>query len=161
MDLKEIKNLITLVEKANISSFTIEESEVKIEIKKEKAQIGIMPSTQEVVPQVAVSLPQNRAPQAQVSQPQSQFDSQATTQDDFCYITSPMVGTFYTAPSPDADPFVKVGDQVEKGSVLCIVEAMKLFNEIESEFSGIIEKVLIKSGDPVEYGQKLFAIKSL
>ena len=72
---------------------------------------------------------------------------------------SPIVGTFYDAPSPDADPFVKLGDRVSNGQVLCIVEAMKLMNEIESDFAGEIVKVYVKAGQPVEYGQALFAIK--
>jgi acetyl-CoA carboxylase biotin carboxyl carrier protein len=74
-------------------------------------------------------------------------------------VKSPIVGTFYDAPSPDADPFVKVGDHVSSGQVLCIVEAMKLMNEIESDFAGEIVKIYVKTAQPVEYGQALFAIK--
>ncbi|MGB9612932.1 MAG: acetyl-CoA carboxylase biotin carboxyl carrier protein, partial [Candidatus Margulisiibacteriota bacterium] len=74
-------------------------------------------------------------------------------------ITSPMVGTFYRAPSPDASPFVEVGDEVEPGKVVCIIEAMKLFNEIEAEVKGKVVKILVENGKPVEYGQKLFLIK--
>jgi acetyl-CoA carboxylase biotin carboxyl carrier protein len=74
-------------------------------------------------------------------------------------VKSPIVGTFYDAPSPDADPFVKVGDRVSKGQVLCIVEAMKLMNEIESDFAGEILKIYVGTGQPVEYGQPLFAIR--
>jgi oxaloacetate decarboxylase alpha subunit len=75
------------------------------------------------------------------------------------YIKSPIVGTFYTAPNPNSDPFVSVGDMVEKGSVLCIIEAMKLMNEIESEVAGEIVSVLVDNGQPVEYGEKLFTIR--
>ena len=75
-------------------------------------------------------------------------------------VVSPMPGTFYSAPSPEADPFVKVGDNVKKGDTLCIVEAMKIMNEIESENSGTISEILINNGDPVEYNQPLFKIKS-
>lgn len=75
------------------------------------------------------------------------------------YITSPIVGTFYRAPSPTSPPYVEVGDKVEKGQVLCIVEAMKLMNEIESDVSGIVKEIFVENGQPVEWGQKLFAIK--
>ena len=74
-------------------------------------------------------------------------------------ITAPIVGTFYRKPAPDADPFVEVGDRVEKGQVVCIIEAMKLFNEIESEVSGVIRKILVEDGEPVEYGQPLFLVE--
>ncbi len=74
-------------------------------------------------------------------------------------ITAPIVGTFYRKPAPDAEPFVNVGDRVEKGQVVCIIEAMKLFNEIESEVSGIVRKVLVEDGEPVEYGQPLFLVE--
>ncbi len=74
-------------------------------------------------------------------------------------ITAPIVGTFYRKPAPDAEPFVEVGDRVEKGQVVCIIEAMKLFNEIESEVSGVIRKILVEDGEPVEYGQPLFLVE--
>ena len=84
----------------------------------------------------------------------------AASDDGVAYITSPIVGTFYRAPNPDADPYVKIGDHVEKGQVLCIVEAMKLMNEIESDTSGVIVSIFPENAKPVEFGERLFAIRA-
>ena len=94
-----------------------------------------------------------------VSQAASASEGQASTTDDGTFITSPFVGTFYRSPTPEADVFVKVGDQISAGTPLCIVEAMKLMNEIESEVEGTIVEVLAENGKPVEYGDQLFKIK--
>ncbi len=87
-------------------------------------------------------------------------DEEVTAEEGLHILRSPIVGTFYTSPSPDADPYVRVGDRVKTGQVLCIVEAMKLMNEIESDEDGVIEKVFPKNAQPVEYGEPLFAIRS-
>ena len=94
------------------------------------------------------------------SSDESSLSQEVVTKANNHEVVSPMPGTFYSAPSPEADPFVKVGDNVKKGDTLCIVEAMKIMNEIESENSGTISEILINNGDPVEYNQPLFKIKS-
>jgi acetyl-CoA carboxylase biotin carboxyl carrier protein len=151
MDLKEIKRLISIVEEANISHFSIEEDGIKIEVKKE---LGLAQTASVVLPQ---AVPQ------QVIQPnysEPVVTKEATTNEPAgTEVKSQMVGTFYASTNPESAPFVKVGDRVEKGQVLCIVEAMKLFNEIESEISGTIEKICVSNATPVEFGKTLFIIK--
>ena len=149
VDLNKMDKLIDrLVEKINqhkISSISIEENGVKVEVKREngvaKAVSGV-PHPAAAVPAVA------QAPQAKKDE-----------EEGLLAITSPMVGTFYRSPSPDSPPFADVGDVVKPGKTVCIVEAMKLFNEIESEVSGKIVKILVENGKPVEYGQKLMLVK--
>jgi acetyl-CoA carboxylase biotin carboxyl carrier protein len=126
-------------------------------------QLAAIAAAQSAAAPVAVPavLPGAVAPVAQVAAPAAQAApaAEAGPEAGAHIVKSPIVGTFYAAPSPDADPFVKVGDRVSSGQVLCIVEAMKLMNEIESDFAGEIVKVFVNSGQPVEYGQALFAIK--
>ncbi|MBG90939.1 MAG: acetyl-CoA carboxylase, biotin carboxyl carrier protein [Actinobacteria bacterium] len=154
MDLKEVKRLIAMVEEANISRFSIETDQAKIDIEKGakgvEAQVHMPPS---VPMPMAAPAPVAQAPVAQAA-PEAPVVEESGTQ-----IKAEMVGTFYEAPSPDATPFVKEGDSVKKGQVICIIEAMKLFNEIESDVDGVIEKVLVKTGDAVEYGQPLFLVR--
>jgi len=156
MDLKKIKNIINIVEEAKISSLSLEEDGFKIEIKKEFTPANYQ-----------VSLPQELQFQQRII---STTDSQATSQnkiepavtkiaDNLFAVKSPMVGTFYNTPNPDSPPYVRIGDTVKEGQVVCIIEAMKIFNEIETECSGVIEKICVESGTPVEYGQDLFLIK--
>lgn len=162
MDLKLIKNLLTLIAESEVDEVSIEEGDFKIKVKKQGEQ------KQAAYPPMPLHYQMPAAPQQPVqaqpaSQPQATGGSEATEaepkeeiQGDV--VKSPIVGTFYRAPSPDADPFVQVGDQVEKGQTLCIVEAMKIMNEIESEFSGEIKKILVEDAEPVEYDQPLFII---
>ena len=150
MDFKKIKKLVSLVETSDISSLSLEEDNLKIEIKRESAPVV---SVQQ--PTMTVS-----APAPTLSEPISSTPSSAPQEDpSLVEIKSPMVGTFYAAASPDAPTFVSPGQSVSNGDVVCIVEAMKLFNEIESEVSGTIEKVCLNNGDPVEFGQALFLVR--
>ncbi|NDD66861.1 acetyl-CoA carboxylase biotin carboxyl carrier protein [bacterium] len=152
MDLKEIKRLIEMVEYAKISHFSIEYDDKRIEIKKEWSGNPVVQPHQVVLPpSPTVASPLPDAPSA--STPLPIHDSNLIP------ITSQMVGTFYSAPSPDAAPFVKVGDRIAAGTVICMIEAMKLFNEIESEVSGVIEKVCVNNAESVEYGQELFLVR--
>lgn len=164
MDLKEIQNLIKFVARSGAAEVNLETEDFKINIKTDAAYKADQP-----VPQV-FSMPQMQqpqgmgqqpaAPQPQQSAPAQPASSTEGGEDDSRYITikSPMIGTFYRRPSPDKDIFVNVGDEVSKGSVVCIIEAMKLFNEIESEVSGKIVKVLVEDQTPVEYDQPLFLV---
>ncbi len=163
MDLKEIQNLIKFVARSGAAEVNLETEDFKINIKTDAAYKSENP-----VPQV-YSMPHHvQAPQSapahqaapQPSQAPAAPSSSAPEEDDARYVTikSPMIGTFYRRPSPDKDIFVNVGDEISKGSVVCIIEAMKLFNEIESEVSGKIVKVLVEDQTPVEYDQPLFLI---
>lgn len=142
VDFELIKKLIDLVKNEDISGLSVEEKGVKYEIKRERG--GILPYAQT-----------HASPQKH----EEQKHEEPRENEDLIAITSPMVGTFYSSPSPDSPPFVKVGDNITIGKVVCIIEAMKLFNEIESEISGTIVKILAENGKPVEYGQKLMLIK--
>lgn len=140
-----LKKLIDIVKKEDISGLAIEEEGVKYEIKRER---GIVQSVHSV-PGVE-----------HAATKKEEVKAKAKDEDDgLLAITSPMVGTFYRSPSPDSPPFVQEGDSVAAGKVVCIIEAMKLFNEIESEVSGKIVKILVENGKPVEYGQKLMLVK--
>lgn len=153
MDLKQIKQLVKLVEDATISHLSIDEKGVKIEIKKE---LTAVPTASYVLPaqQVAAAPVAMDATSAPAAAAEKKEDLSGLVP-----IKAQMVGTFYNAPNPNAKPYVKVGDSVSQGTVICIIEAMKLFNEIESEISGTIEKVCVENGQPVEYGQELFLVR--
>ena len=159
MDLKDIQNLIKFVAKSGASEVKLEMEDVKITIKtghdaEEHTYIQHIPAPVHQVPQMA-------APQLQTeSTPAPPKESGAASDDSSKYITvkSPIIGTFYRKPSPDKPVFKEVGDAVAAGDVLCVIEAMKLFNEIESEVSGRIVKVLVDDSSPVEFDQPLFLI---
>ncbi|MCE3295420.1 MAG: acetyl-CoA carboxylase, biotin carboxyl carrier protein [Crocinitomicaceae bacterium] len=153
MNLNEIQDLIKFVSKSGVSEVEIERKDFKIIIKAEKAKAEQI-IVQASAPQVqAAPAPVAAAPAAPAAPaPAASEDSKLIT------IKSPMIGTFYRSSSPDKDAFVQVGDNVQKGSPVCIIEAMKLFNEIESEVSGKIVKVLVDDATPVEYDQPLFLV---
>lgn len=145
---KQIQDLIDLLRRNNLTELEVERQGMRIRVRHE---IGIKSVTSSVQ-ESAQNIPQTSAhPAAPAGQPAQDTTGMLT-------ITSPIVGTFYRSPSPDADPYVEEGDVVKKGQVLCIVEAMKLMNEIESETDGKIVKILAESTKPVEYGQALFLI---
>ena len=150
MNLNEIQDLIKFVAKSGVSEVVIEQKDFKICIKAEKAK-----SEQQIIVQAAAPAPVAVAPSPAPAAPAA-----APASDDSKYITvkSPMIGTFYRSAGPDKEPFVSVGNSVGKGDTICIIEAMKLFNEIESEVSGKIVKVLVDDASPVEYDQPLFLV---
>lgn len=149
MDLKELEKIIKLVEKSSINQIKIEEDGTKIEIIKED---GIQ-QEQQVIYQ---PMPQPVAPAAA---PDLSATNEGQLASDEIAITAPMVGTFYLSSSPEVPVYVKIGDRINVGDPVCIIEAMKLFNEIESESAGTVVKILAKNEDPVEFGQELFIIK--
>jgi len=157
MNIKDIENLIKFVQKSGVSEVNIEQKDFKITIKTQhQKEINGSPASVYVpAPAHAVHMP--AAPPAAAPAP---TPAPAKTNDESKYITikSPMIGTFYRTPSPDKPVFVNVGDEIKQGKVLCIIEAMKLFNEIESEVSGKIVKVLVDNATPVEYDQPLFLV---
>ena len=155
MDLKIIRRLVKLVENSNIEELELQEEGFQVRITKGKGPMVIsepspIPSSTEVpIP------PLHEAPVHEVK-------AGATSEgesDNVVEICSPMVGTFYRAPAPDADPYVEVGDNIQPGKILCIVEAMKLMNEIEAEVAGKLMKVLVENAQPVEYNQPLFLVE--
>lgn len=159
MDLKDIQNLIKFVAKSGASEVKLEMEDVKITIKTGSD------SETTIVQQIPVAqqIQQQAAPVAQVTQPQQaavETTSPSATTDNSKYITikSPIIGTFYRKPAPDKPLFVEVGQSISEGDVLCIIEAMKLFNEIESEVSGTIVKILVDDSSPVEFDQPLFLV---
>lgn len=158
MDLKLVKKLLDLISDSEVDEVSIEEGDFKLKVKK-KAEAA--PSNVHyqlpAQPQQPLAAPQ---PAAAASTPQpAAAEGQRESQPEGETVKSPIVGTFYEAASPDSDPFVKVGDHIEKGEPLCIVEAMKIMNEIEAEFSGTVQKILVENGQPVEFDQPLYIIK--
>ena len=152
MDFKKIKKLVSLVETSDISSLAVEEDNLKVEIKREINQS---------VAQIPVASVQQAPviPSAPVAEPSSPAAAPASADDGLIEIKSPMVGTFYSAANPESKPFVSAGSSVQTGEIVCIIEAMKLFNEIESDISGTIEKVCVENGAAVEFGQALFLVR--
>ena len=158
MDIKDIQNLIKFVSKAEVSEVKYKTKDFEITIKTPLGgnEVSYMqqPAVYHAAPQQAASA----APQA--SAPQASAPAVDAVADDSKFVTikSPMIGTFYRKPSPDKDVFVNVGDEVSNGKVVCVIEAMKLFNQIESEISGKIVKILVDDATPVEYDQPLFLV---
>ena len=163
MDLKEIQNLIKFVAKSGASEVKLETGDVKITIKtgsdeKETTIVQQVPMGNQMPQQMPV---QQQAPApAQENAPAPANEDKKASEDNSNYVTikSPIIGTFYRKPSPDKPTFVEVGDAIKEGDVLCVIEAMKLFNEIESEVSGKIVKVLVDDASPVEFDQPLFLV---
>ena len=163
MKVQEIRELIKLVDQSNISELTFESDGTKIKLRKPEAGSVVYtatPEVQTVEAKPAAATPAAKPVEAPKAVEQTPVAAVSVSDAENLHkITSPMVGTFYAAPSPDAAPYVKAGDKVTGDSIVCIVEAMKLFNEIEAEVSGEIVEVLVKDGDLVEYGQALFLVK--
>jgi len=166
MDIKEIQELIKFVAKSGATEVNLEIDNVKISIKS-PAKKGAVPETTiiqqipvaqgapAVMPVAAAPAP---APAAEAPAAKAPAADKSSEEDKYITVKSPMIGTFYRKPSPDKDTFVNIGDTIKPGDVLCVVEAMKLFNEIESEVSGKIVKVLVDDATPVEYDQPLFLV---
>jgi acetyl-CoA carboxylase biotin carboxyl carrier protein len=154
MDLRKLKTLIDLVEASDISELELTEGEEKVKISRQNNTVQSLGPVNYV--QQPIQTPVNQQPQAQTEETLSKVDT--TTIDNKDAITSPMVGTFYRSASPDSAPFIDIGSTVKKGETLCIIEAMKILNEIESDKEGTISKILVENGQPVEFGQPLFEI---
>lgn len=146
MNIKEIQEMIKLMQENEISEFQLERSGFKIVLKRGKPIGEFVPAVQQI---------SMAAPAQVVSAP-----IEVKEQKKFSEIVSPMVGTFYASPSPESAPFVQVGQQINVGDVVCIVEAMKVMNEIKAETAGIVAEILVENGQPLEYGQPLFKLNS-
>ena len=165
MNQKELKELIEFLIEKDIAEFELERGDVKMRLKRGTESspavavgstpfIAVHPAPAAAMPIAQVPAPSSSAP------PASSKATPESVEEDLSIVRSPIVGTFYESPSPGSPPFVKAGDKVTVGQVLCIVEAMKLMNEIESDVAGEVVKKLVANGQPIEYGQELFAIRS-
>ena len=169
LKVQEIRELIRLIDDSKIDEFCFETNGTKVTMKKQGGQV-VSQQLQEPV-QAAAPVKEEKQPQPEPvkekteetpAQEENKQEAPASSQSDYdAEVTSPMVGTFYAASSPDSDPYVRVGEKVKPDSVVCIVEAMKLFNEIEAEVSGEIVEILAEDGELVEYGQPLFRVKTV
>ena len=147
MDLRKVKKLIELLEESGLSEIEITEGEDKVRITKggkRSPQVKAIETTQE-------------AEALSVTEP-ADVNTQTKNNNSFHEIKAPMIGTFYQSPDPDSEAFVKVGDPINEGDTLCIIEAMKMMNKIETDISGTIERILVQNGDPVEFDQVLFLV---
>ena len=157
MDIKEVKDLIQEVLRSDISEFELEHTGTKVRLKR-----GLHPDTAPVMlnpPQHASAsrdFPQSISDESPSPADENAGDQEETT---LHMVTSPIVGTFFRSPNPESEPYVKLGDQIHEGSILCLVEAMKLMNEIPSDVDGEIVRICVENGHPVEFGQKLFGIR--
>ena len=163
MDLKQIKQVIDLMKRSDLTAFELEEEGFKIKIKRGADAVPLVHTSRiasttyadaPLIEAVAATRPQAAAPAATTSAGNPGGDEAGIS-----YIKSPMVGTFYRASSPESKPFAEIGTKVSETSVVCIIEAMKIMNEIQSELKGLVVEVLVENGQPVEYGQKLFKVK--
>ncbi|MBK6931594.1 MAG: acetyl-CoA carboxylase biotin carboxyl carrier protein [Saprospirales bacterium] len=159
MDINQIQELIRLVSKAKLAEFILKEGDFKLIIRNQPGPESAVTATPVVIPaapplvaMAPAAVPPPAQPEAQAPPPSPDSEANLLT------IKSPMIGTFYRSPGPDKAPFVKVGDRVDTGATVCIIEAMKLFNEIESDVKGKIVKVLVEDASPVEYDQPLFLV---
>jgi acetyl-CoA carboxylase biotin carboxyl carrier protein len=158
MDLKQIHELIKIINKSNIGEISIEDKDGKVTIKqKEEAVVTVAAPQTQVYHTTPQAIPQAQPPQPVAATPVS--TSPAAQADNLVTIKSPMIGTFYRRQSPDKPLLAEVGTEITSGKVVCIIEAMKLFNEIESEISGRIVKILVEDASPVEYDQPLFLVE--
>jgi acetyl-CoA carboxylase biotin carboxyl carrier protein len=151
LSLKEIRELIDLVADRGLGGLEIERSGFRLRID------GVRPAATEIP--VVAALPAVAQPVAAASRPVAAAEPEAEADENVHVITSPIVGTFYRSPSPESDAFAQVGERISKGKILCIIESMKLMNEIESDVEGEVLAVYPRNGQPVEYGEKLFAIR--
>jgi acetyl-CoA carboxylase biotin carboxyl carrier protein len=158
MELKEIKELIRLVAESGVSEVEVERGDFKVSIKKAEEKTTIIQQVAAPVTHTIEAAPIAQAPIASSHMPAVTSSPVASN---LITIKSPMIGTYYKTPSPDKPAFVNIGDEIKVGQVLCIVEAMKLFNEIESEVTGRIVKILVENASPVEYDQPLFLVEPM
>jgi acetyl-CoA carboxylase biotin carboxyl carrier protein len=166
MDLDQLKQLLDLVREHELSEFEIEHDGLRVKIRKDAHQSPVVdppvaPAVPEAVPPVAPPAA-GAAMSALPPAPQGPVDAAAAaeTEIELAVVKSPIVGTFYRSPEPGAPAFVEIGSTVKKGDVLCIIEAMKLMNEIDSEYDGEVVNIYVETGQPVQYGERLFAIRT-
>jgi len=158
LDLKQIKQIIDLMKRSELSEFEFEEEGFKIKIKRGSGGLPVITSVPQAAHALSASAPEAAPAPAKASAAAAQ-PAAGGDEAGFAYVKSPMVGTFYRSPSPENPAFVDNGAKVEEKTVVCIIEAMKIMNEIQAEAKGTVVEVLVENGQPVEYGQRLFKIK--
>jgi acetyl-CoA carboxylase biotin carboxyl carrier protein len=156
MDIRKIKKLIELLEESGIAEIEIKEGEEALRISRMPTGVA---ATHHPLPPMAMPLAAPLAAPAQAVAPRPAEVAAAKAKANEHVITAPMVGTFYGAPSPGAKPFIEIGDEIKVGQVLCIIEAMKMMNQIESDKAGRVTSIMARNGDPVEFGQPLFVVE--
>lgn len=150
MDLKHIEKLMAAMVRAGINRLAYKQEGFEIELEREgNSQVSYLPP-----PSAPLFQEQERPRQSLIQPPPGSSDTKSAL-----FVTSPMVGTYYSAPSPDDPPFVKVGDEIESDRVVCIIEAMKVMNEVKAQLKGKVVEILVKNGDPVEFGTKIFRVE--
>ncbi len=159
MNFKEILELIDKVAESGIGSVEVEQAGTKVRIEGKSAPAPVHVSSENSAPYAAPPVPTQTPAQIETARAEERKRVEEESEAGLHIITSPIVGTYYRSPNPEAAAFVNVGDRVTKGKVLCIIEAMKLMNEIESDVDGVIVTIYPQNGQPVEYGEKLFAVK--
>ena len=155
MDISQIRKLIRLIQASDVTEIEVTEGDQTVRISRREHVISV-PQHQTVVAASPVAVPQQTVPAAASATPSEVAEDHGEH-----VVKSPMVGTFYRSASPEADPFVSEGTRVKKGDTLCIIEAMKLMNEIEAEYNGVVEEILVENASPLEYGQPIFVITPL
>lgn len=161
INFQELQDLLGAISQTDITELILKNNDFELTVRKEKGVVSVAPtaSTSPVVVETSVPNPPAPSTSAPVTNVTPEAAPAPTVDDKkWVDITSPMVGTFYAAPAPDEDPFVAVGDRINKGDTVCIIEAMKLMNEIEGEVAGQIMEILVQNGEPVEFGQVLMRI---
>ena len=146
MDIRKIKKLIEMLQESDLNEIEVTQGEESVKISRGGSFAGV----DNIVSQAPISAPQTSVQNEEIVE-EKKIEGNV--------VTSPIVGTFYRKPAPDKDPFIKVGDSVEAGDVLCIIEAMKMMNEIKSDYSGVIQSIEVEDGQPVEFGQSIIIIK--
>jgi acetyl-CoA carboxylase biotin carboxyl carrier protein len=157
LELEQVERLLAFMAEQGLEEFEYSRGDFQIRLKKSAANSTPVPQRSVSAPEIVVA--GSNPPGVEAAAPARDTAVEVGRAEDLHIVKSPIVGTFYSAPSPGAEPFVKVGDRVEAGQVLCIVEAMKLMNEIESDMGGEVMRIFVENGQPVEYGEPLFAIR--
>jgi len=160
VNMDELRELIALLHDNGLAELELERANFRVRLRKDGAFAPVYASEQVAAPVVRQVAPPAAATTSAPAHPGAQAETAASEDQDLHIITSPIVGTFYRSPSPTAESFVKIGSKVEAETVVCIIEAMKLMNEIQAEAGGEVVKIYVENGQPVEYGQPLFGIKS-
>lgn len=158
MNLKDIQKIVEMMQDNDLTDFEIEEEGFRISLKRNNGRIESPPTSHTVVMPAAAPGAAAATPAVLPSPAETASDAPPSPVDSASQITSPMVGTFYASPSPEADPFLRIGDVVTEDTVVCIIEAMKVMNEIKAEKSGVIKKILVENGTAVQFGDSLFVI---
>ena len=160
MDIRKVKKLIEMLEESNLNEIEIKEGEEAVKlVKSNPVPSNFISSTPAIISELTQQSPITKpsAPLSEATVTQ-EINQTSDVLESGNKMNSPMVGTFYSAPNPESEPFVKVGDQINEGDVLCIIEAMKMMNEVKSEFSGTVKQILVDNAEPVEFDQTLFVI---